>query len=57
MEVKISAVIIAYNEETYIERCIESVKDVADEVVVVDSYSSDRTEEICQQHGVVFIQH
>ena len=57
MEVKISAVIIAYNEETHIERCIESVKDVVDEVVVVDSYSSDRTEEICQQHGVVFIQH
>jgi glycosyltransferase involved in cell wall biosynthesis len=57
MEVKISAVIIACNEEKYIERCIESVKDAVDEVVVVDSYSTDRTEEICHRHDVVFIQH
>jgi len=57
MEVKISAVIIAFNEEKHIGRCIESVKDVVDEVVVVDSYSSDLTEEICQQQGVVFIRH
>ncbi len=57
MEVKISAVIIACNEEKYLERCIESVKDVVDEVVVVDSYSTDGTEEICRRHDVVFIQH
>jgi len=57
MEVKISAVIITCNAEKYIERCIESVKDVVDEVVVVDSYSTDRTEEICHSYDVVFIQH
>jgi len=53
---KISAVIITFNEERNIARCLQSVKDVADEVVVVDSYSTDRTEEICRSFGVVFIQ-
>jgi len=53
---KISAVIITFNEERNIARCLQSVKDVADEVVVVDSYSTDRTEEICRSFGVIFIQ-
>jgi glycosyltransferase involved in cell wall biosynthesis len=57
MKVKISAVIITYNEERNIGRCLESVKDVADEVVVVDSYSDDRTEEICRSHNARFIKH
>lgn len=53
---KISAVIITFNEERNIARCLQSVKDVADEVVVVDSYSTDRTEEICRSFGVIFMQ-
>jgi glycosyltransferase involved in cell wall biosynthesis len=57
MEVKLSAVIITYDEEQNIERCLASIKDVVDEIVVVDSYSSDRTAEICERYGVVFIQH
>ncbi len=54
---KISAVVITYNEEDNIERCLDSVTDVADEVVVVDSFSSDKTEEISKNWGVNFIQH
>ena len=46
--VKISAVIITLNEEKNIERCISSVQRVADEILIVDSFSTDRTEEICQ---------
>ncbi len=57
MEVKISVVIITLNEEKNIARCISSVEGVADEVVVVDSYSSDRTEEICRSLGARFISH
>lgn len=53
---KISVVIITLNEEGNIGRCIDSVKGVADEVVVVDSYSTDATEEICKQKGARFIQ-
>jgi glycosyltransferase involved in cell wall biosynthesis len=42
---KISAVVIAYNEEKNIRRCLESVN-WADEIIIVDSYSQDRTKEI-----------
>jgi glycosyltransferase involved in cell wall biosynthesis len=52
---KISAVIITYNEEELIGRCLESIKEVADEIVIVDSFSTDRTEEICRKYNTRFI--
>lgn len=55
--VPLSVVILTLNEESNIGRCIESVANLADEVVVVDSFSTDRTEQICRQHDVRFIQH
>lgn len=55
--VNISAVIITFNEEKRIGRCIDSVRKVADEVVVVDSLSKDRTREICLAKGVTFVEH
>lgn len=54
---KISAVIITYNEEKRIGRCIHSLRTVADEIVVVDSYSRDATKEICLKQDVRFIEH
>lgn len=54
---EISAVIITYNEELFIGKCLESLKGIADEIVVVDSYSTDGTEEICKKHNVRFIKH
>ena len=57
MPTLISVVIITLNEERNIGRCLESVRDVADDIVVVDSYSTDRTEAICKEHGARFIQH
>jgi glycosyltransferase involved in cell wall biosynthesis len=54
---KISVVIITYNEEKDIGRCLDAVKDVADDIVVVDSFSTDRTEEICKEKGARFVQH
>lgn len=56
MQVKISVTIITYNEEKNIERCLRSVEGVADEIVVVDSFSKDRTKEICLNKGVVFVE-
>lgn len=53
----ISAVVIAYNEEEKIAQCISSLKKVADEIVVVDSFSNDKTAEICAQLGARVIQH
>ncbi len=54
---KLSVVIITYNEERNIERCIKSVQSIADEIVVLDSFSTDKTKEICETHGVLFSAH
>jgi glycosyltransferase involved in cell wall biosynthesis len=55
--VRLSVVIITYNEEKNIARCLESVRPVADEIVVLDSFSTDRTEEICRSYGARFFTH
>ena len=47
----ISLVIITYNEEKYIRGCIESAKDIVQEVIVVDSYSEDKTTRIAASLG------
>jgi glycosyltransferase involved in cell wall biosynthesis len=54
---KISAVIITYNEELFIDKCLSSLEGIADEIIVVDSFSTDATEEICKKHNVNFIKH
>lgn len=55
--IKLSVVIITYNEEKNIGRCLDSIQEVADEIVVVDSYSTDHTQEICLEKNVTFVQH
>lgn len=57
MKSKLSVVIIARNEEENIGRCIDSVLGIADEVLVVDSFSTDKTVAIAQQKGARVIQH
>ena len=47
---KISAVLITYNEEEKVRRALRSLESVADEIVVVDSYSSDGTVETCRHY-------
>lgn len=47
---KISACIISFNEEKKIEACLQSLQPVADEIVVVDSLSTDRTLEIARRY-------
>lgn len=53
---KISAVIITYNEEKNIGRCIDSVALVADEVIVLDSFSTDATCTIAASKGAIVYQ-
>jgi glycosyltransferase involved in cell wall biosynthesis len=53
----ISAIIITFNEALSIERCLSSLDGVADEIVVVDSFSTDATEEVCRRFNTRFIQH
>lgn len=54
---KLSVVIITLNEERNIERCLRSVSKIADEIVVLDSFSTDNTQKICSEFNVSFHQH
>lgn len=50
----ISVVIITFNEEFNIRRCLEAASKVSDEIIVVDSFSKDATEQICREFHVKF---
>jgi glycosyltransferase involved in cell wall biosynthesis len=51
----VSAVVVCFNEEDRIADCLESVR-WCDEIVVVDSFSTDRTAEICRRYADRFVQ-
>ena len=53
LDMKLSAAIITFNEEANIKDCIDSLIDIVDEVVVVDSFSTDKTKEICSRYPKV----
>ena len=53
---KISAVIITLNEEENIEKCLEALKGVATEIIIVDAFSEDKTVEICERMGTKIVQ-
>lgn len=55
--IKLSVVIITFNEEKNIGRCLDSVKEIADDIVIVDSFSTDKTKEIAISKGARFIEH
>lgn len=48
---KISATILTYNEAERIKDCLESLRDIADEIIVVDSGSTDSTLDVCRRYG------
>jgi|SRR5690554_267119 len=52
MEHLLTSTIITFNEERNIARCIDALLAVSDEVIVLDSFSTDKTVEICQAKGV-----
>ncbi len=53
----ITAIILTKNEEVNIERCIKSIKNLADRIVVVDSGSTDKTVELAQSLGAEIYKH
>jgi len=53
---KISAVVITFNEEKNIERCLKSLLAVVDEIILVDSGSTDQTQKLAQQLGAIVMQ-
>lgn len=52
----ITAIILTYNEEQHIKRCIDSLSDLVNEIYVVDSFSNDRTIEIAKKAGAKVFQ-
>jgi glycosyltransferase involved in cell wall biosynthesis len=55
--IKISVAILTYNEEVHIERVLDNVVEWADEVFVVDSYSTDRTQELAKKKNAKVVLH
>lgn len=53
----IAAIILTKNEEMHIGRCIKSLEGACDDVWVVDSFSTDGTEEIATSMGANFVKH
>ncbi|HTQ27843.1 MAG TPA: glycosyltransferase family 2 protein [Puia sp.] len=53
---KLSVVIISFNEEKNIGKCIESVKNLADEIIVLDSFSKDETVRLAREKGAIVYQ-
>lgn len=53
----IAAIILTKNEEKHITRCIESLKNVCNDIVVVDSFSNDKTVELALKYGARVIKH
>ena len=57
MSVEISVIILTYNDEDNIGACLESFKDWVDDIVIVDSFSTDKTLQICEAQGCRIHQH
>lgn len=53
---KLSVVVITFNEEKNLRRCLDSIKGIADEIIVVDSNSTDKTVAIATEYGATIIQ-
>ncbi len=52
----LTTIILTYNEETNIKQCINSVKKISDRVVIIDSFSNDRTLDIAYEMGAEVLQ-
>ena len=48
----ITAIILTYNEEVHIRRCLENVKQFAKRIIIVDCFSKDKTCEIAKEMGI-----
>lgn len=56
-KLSLSAIILTNNEEKNLGKCLESISGIAGEIIVVDSYSTDKTLEIAKHFGAKIFQH
>ena len=52
----ITAIVLTFNEEIHIKRCIDSIQNFCEQIIIVDSFSTDKTKEIVNECGVEFVQ-
>ena len=52
-----SIIILTFNEEGNIRRCLDSINDFTDDIIIVDSFSTDATLKICEKYGCRVFQH
>lgn len=57
MKSSLTVIILTLDEEKHIRRCLESVEKIADRVVIVDCFSTDRTKELAREFGASVIEH
>ncbi|HYF49144.1 MAG TPA: glycosyltransferase family 2 protein [Planctomycetota bacterium] len=57
MPLKLSVLVPVFNEEANLPDCLKSVREIADEIFVVDSFSTDKTIEIAKSFGARVVQH
>lgn len=57
MATSVAVIVLTHNEEDNLRQCLQSVHDWAREVWVVDSHSTDSTEDIARRYGSQFVQH
>ena len=57
MKKSIAAIVLTKNEEKHIVRCLESIRDICDDIVVVDCFSDDRTVKLAEGLGARVVQH
>ena len=57
MKLPLSVIILTYNEEIHLERLLKNIAGWAEEVFIVDSYSTDKTLEIAKKYGCKIVQH
>lgn len=57
MKLPVTVIILTKDEEVHLASCLESIKDWTDEILIVDSFSSDGTEKIAARYGAKFFQH
>ena len=56
-QIPISLIVLTYNEEENIEFCLKSVCSLVNEIIIIDSYSTDKTIEICKQYTNKIYEH
>ena len=55
-KIPISAVVLTYNEELNLRNCLKSISDLVDEIIIIDSFSTDKTIEIAEEFNSIVYQ-